>query len=188
MIYPQKLNSRDGDVILRICIVVSVVLAVLLFGINKLTTPEIHWSAIANCGIIYAWITVMYSIKRNTNIAGHVLLQIIIMSMLMLYIDDRIGFRSWSINIAIPIILIAGNAIMLILTIVSYKKYINYAIYQLTIVLITLCSFVLFIGKGIIGFKILWQVTSIISILNLLVTISLCSKQIKEAIIRKVHR
>ena len=187
MIYPQKLNSKDGDTILKISAVVSIVLAILLIVINKLTTPQIHWSAIANCGIIYAWITVIYSIKRNTNIAGHVLLQIIIMSMVMLYVDDRIGFRGWSINIAIPIILIVGNAIMLILTISSYKKYINYAIYQLTIVLITLCSFVL-IGKGIIGLKILWQITSIISILNLLVTLCLCSKEIKEAITRKLHR
>ena len=187
MIYPQKLNSKDGDIILKISIGISIALAVLLFIINKLTTPEIHWSAIANCGIIYAWITVIYSIKRNANIAGHVLLQIIITSMVMLYIDDRIGFRGWSINIAIPIILIVANVIMLILTILNYKKYINYAIYQLAIVLITLCSFVL-IGKGIIGFKVLWQVTSIISILNLIVTISLCSKEIKEAIIRKVHR
>lgn len=187
MIYPQKLNSKDGEIILRISIGISIVVAVLLFVVNKLTTPAIHWSSIANCGIIYAWITVMYSVKRNTNIAGHVLLQIIIMSMVMLYIDDRIGFIGWSINIAIPIILIVANAVMLILTILSYKKYINYAIYQLTIVLITLCSFVL-IGKGIICLKILWQVTSIISILNLLVTISLCSKEIKEVIIRKVHR
>ena len=187
MIYPQKLNSKDGDTILRISIVVSVVLAVLLVVINKLTTPEIHWSAIANCGIIYAWITVMYSVKRNTNIAGHVLLQIIIASTAILYIDERIGFIGWSVNIGIPIILIAGNAVMLILTIVSYKKYINYAIYQLAIVLITICSFV-FIGKEIIGFKVLWQVTSAISILNLIVTISLCSKEIKEAFIRKVHR
>ena len=187
MIYPQKLNSKDGDLILKISIGVSVVLAILLFVINKLTTPTIHWSAIANCGIIYAWITVIYSIKRNTNIAGHVLLQIIIMSIVVLYIDNRIGFLGWSINIAIPTILITANVIMLILTIISYKKYINYAIYQLTIVLITICSFVL-IGKEIIGLKILWQVTSIISILNLVVTLCLCSKEIKEAIIRKVHR
>ena len=187
MIYPQKLNSKDGDIILRISIVTTIVLAVLLFVINKLITPEINWSAIANCGIIYAWITVIYSIKRNTNIAGHVLLQILMISVVMLYIDYRLGFRGWSINIAIPIILIVANAIMLILTILSYKKYINYAIYQLTIVLITICLFI-FVGKEIIGFKVLWQVTSIISILNLLVTISLCSKEIKEAIIRKVHR
>ena len=187
MIYPQKLNSRDGDIILKIAIVVSVVLGVVLFVINKATTPQIHWSAIANCGIIYAWITVIYSVKRNVNVAGHVLLQIIIVSMALLYIDERIGFIGWSVNMGIPIILIIGNVIMLILTIVSYKKYINYAIYQLAIVLITICSFV-FIGKEIIGFKVLWQVTSAISILNLIVTVSLCSKEIKEAIIRKVHR
>ena len=186
MIYPQKLNSKDGDIILKIFIAISIVLGLLLVVINKLTAPEIHWSAIANCGIIYAWITVIYSIKRSTNIAGHVLLQIILVSMAILYIDERTGFIGWSINIGIPIILIIGNVIMLTLTIVSYKKYINYAIYQLIIVLITICSFG-FITKEIIGFKVLWQITSAISIFNLIVTMSLCSKEIKEVIIRKIH-
>ena len=154
--------------------------------INKMITPKIPWAAIANCGIIYTWLTVIYSIKRRSNIAGHVLLQIIIISMAMLYIDDKIGFSGWSINIAVPIILIAANVIMLILTIISYRKYIKYAIYQLTIVLISVSSFS-FITKGVIEFEILWKITNGISILNLIITIILCYKDIKEAIIRKIH-
>ena len=35
----------------------------------------------------------MYSINRNTNIGGHVLLQTILISVAVLYIDDKIGFR-----------------------------------------------------------------------------------------------
>lgn len=183
MIYPQKLNSKEGEKLIKIFLLISTVIAIMLIIINKLINPDISWSAFANCGIIYIWITVIYSIKRNTNIAGHVLLQTVIMSMVSLYIDDKIGFNGWSINIAIPIILMIANITMLILTIVSYKKYIKYAIYQLIIVSITLISIILIIrNTNILGFS-----TIIVSIINLVISLILSYKDIKEEIIRKFH-
>lgn len=183
MIYPQKLNSKEGEQLLKIFLIISIIVAILLIVINNIVTPDIPWSAFANCGIIYIWITVIYSIKRNTNIAGHVLLQIIIMSMAALYIDDKIGFYGWSTNNAIPIILIVANVTMLILTIVSYKRYIRYAIYQLVIVLITLVS-IIFVMRNT---NILGNSAVIISIINMLISLILSYKDIKEEIIRKFH-
>ena len=62
MIYPQKINSKKSDKIIYSILLTSVVIAIVLFIINKLRTPQIHWAALANCGIIYAWLTVIYSI------------------------------------------------------------------------------------------------------------------------------
>ena len=137
MIYPQKLNNKKREIIFNLLIIISSILAILLIVINRLTTPEIHWSAIANCGIIYIWVTAIYSIKRSTNIGGHVLLQIIAISIVLLYIDKTAGFTGWSIHIGIPIVLIVANATMLILTMISYRKYVRYAIYQLAIIFIS---------------------------------------------------
>jgi hypothetical protein len=186
MIYPQKLSSKKGEIVLKTLMVSSVLLGIILFIINKLTTPNIRWAALANCGIIYTWITVIYSIKRGTNIAGHVLIQTITTSVVVLYIDDRIGFRGWSLNIAIPIILIVANITMLVLTIVTHKNYIKYAIYQLIIVLITLVSMWLILEQ-IIKLRILSNITIIVSFINLLLSLILCFKDVKEALIRKLH-
>ena len=186
MIYPQKLSSKKGEIVLKILMASSVLLGIILFIINKLTTPNIRWAALANCGIIYTWITVIYYIKRGTNIAGHVLIQTITTSVVVLYIDDRIGFRGWSLNIAIPIILIIANITMLVLTIVTHKNYIKYAIYQLMIVLITLASMWLILEQ-IIKLRILSNITVIISVINLLFSLILCFKDVKEALIRKLH-
>lgn len=186
MIYPQKLNSKKGERILNIFLIVSILIAILLIIINKLTTPQVHWAALANCGIIYIWITVIYSIKKSTNIAGHVLIQTMAISALVLYIDKTIGFAGWSINMAIPIILIVANITMLILTIVSHKKYIKYAIYQLIIVLISLVPLFL-IMKNMMGSNILSKIAIIISIISLTLSLILCCKDVKEAIIRKFH-
>ena len=186
MIYPKKLSSKKGDLIFKIFLISSFVLGILLFIINKLTTPDIPWATLTNAGIIYIWITVFYSIKKNTNIAGHVLIQAIAISLLTIFIDYKLGFEKWSINIAIPIIIIIANITMLILTIVSYKKYIKYAIYQLIIVLFSMIPVIL-IGENILENKVLSIVASSIYISNLILTLILSAKDVKEAVIRKFH-
>jgi len=186
MIYPKKLNSKKSEKALNILIIISIALAISLIIINKLTTPAIHWSALANCGIVYVWITIIYSIKKSINIAEHVLLQTIAMSLVVFYTDYRIGFKGWSIDIAFPIILIGANATMLILTIVSRKEYIKYAICQLIVVFISFIPITLII-KDVVEMKLLSIIAIFISILNFTISIILCYKDVKEAIISRLH-
>lgn len=75
---------------------------------------------------------------------------------------------------------------MLILTIVSYKRYIRYAIYQLIIVLFSALPAV-FMTERIIHNNALSIIATIISLLNFIICLVLCSKDIKEAIVRKFH-
>lgn len=186
MIYPQKINAHKSNIIIRSLLIASILLGIILVVINKLTTPNIHWAAMCNAGIIYTWVTVIYSINKNINIAGHVLLQTIAISILTTYIDYVTGFKAWSLNLAIPIMLTIANATMLILTIVSYKKYIRYAIYQLLIVILSMLP-TFFIYENLTNNKVLCYVATGISVLNLLITLMLSAKDVKEAIIRKFH-
>ena len=186
MIYPKKLSSKKGDLIFKIFLISSVILGIILFIINKLTTPNIPWATLTNAGIIYIWITVFYSINKNTNIAGHVLIQAIAISLLTVFIDYKLGFEKWSINISIPIIIIIANVTMLVLTIVSYKKYIKYAIYQLIIVLFSMIPVIL-LSENVLENRVLSIIASSISIINLILTLILSTKDVKEAIIRKFH-
>lgn len=186
MIYPQKLNSRKSDIILKIFILSSILIAIILIVINQLTTPKIPWAALANSGIIYVWVTVFYSVKKKINIAGHVLLQTIAISILTCYIDYKVGFRGWSMSIAIPILIMIANVTMLILTIVSYRKFIKYAIYQLVIVLFSMLPIIL-ITENLVKNKTLSIIASGISIINLILTLLLCAKDVKEVVVRKFH-
>ena len=186
MIYPQKLNSKKSDKIIGISALISIIIGIGIVIINTLVTPKIKWAALCNCGIIYAWVTVIYSVKRNTNIAAHVLLQTIALSMLTLYIDYKIGFKGWSTDIAIPIMIIIANITMLILTIVSYKKYLKYAIYQLIIVFLSMAPIVLIV-ENVVHNKVLSVISCCICVINFLLSLVLCSKDVKEEIIRKFH-
>ena len=110
----------------------------------------------------------------------------ITISSVVLYIDQRIGFKGWSFNIAIPIILMIANVTMLILTIISYKKYIKYAICQLILVIFIILPIFL-VMRNMMELKTLNKIAIIISALNLTITMILCYKDVKEAIIRKLH-
>ena len=53
MIYPQKLTSKKSNELVNMLIISSIMIGVVMFIINKITSPTIPWSAIANAGLIY---------------------------------------------------------------------------------------------------------------------------------------
>ena len=75
---------------------------------------------------------------------------------------------------------------MFVLTIVSYKRYIRYAIYQLIICVFSLLPAYFIIEKMILN-PVLSYVAIGISCLNFLLTIFLCARDVKEAIKMKFH-
>lgn len=186
MIYPEKIKAKRSDKIIKICMMISIGIALILLFINKLTTPSIPWAALVNAGILYTWVVTIYAIKKNINIAGHVLLQTIALSVLTIYIDYKLGMKGWAINMAIPIMIMIANLTMLVLTIVSYKKYMKYAIYQLIIVVFSMLPIV-FLTEHIIQNKTLSIIASGVSVLNFVICMVLCAKDMKEEIIRKFH-
>lgn len=186
MIYPEKIKAKKSDKIIKILLSLSIGMALILVVINKLTTPSIPWAALVNAGILYSWVVVMYSIKKNINIAGHVLLQTIALSLLTFYIDYKLGMKGWSINIAIPIMIMIANVTMLVLTIISYKKYIKYAIYQLMIVFFSMLPIV-FMTEHMVQDKTLSMIASGVSVLNFVLCLVLCARDVKEEIVRKFH-
>ena len=75
---------------------------------------------------------------------------------------------------------------MLILTAISYRKYIKYAIYQLIILIFSILP-VIFIYERIIEFKVLGFISIGVCLVNLVITMILSFKDVKETIIRKFH-
>ena len=114
------------------------------------------------------------------------MIQTIAISILTTYIDYSLGFKKWSLEISIPIIITIANITMLILTIVSHKKYMRYAIYQLVICVWSLIP-IYFIQDKIIHNVVLSYIAIGISALNFILTIVLSAKDVKDEIIRKFH-
>jgi len=186
MLYPQTINAKKTDFIIKVAILISFVVGVMLVLINKFTTPEIRWAGYCNAGIIYIWVTVLYALNKNVNIANHLFIQMLALSALAVYIDLRLGFEAWSINLAIPIIVIIINITMLILSIASYSNYIRYAFVQVLIVLASTVP-LFFVYENLVNDKTLSIVATSISGINLLFSLIFHFKDIKEEIVKKFH-
>ncbi len=105
---------------------------------------------------------------------------------MVIYIDHIWGKIGWSVNIAIPIMIMIANLTMLVLTIVTHKKYMKYAIYQLIIVLLSMLPIIL-VTEHIVQDKTLSILATGISVLNFILCLALSAKDLKETIIRKFH-
>lgn len=185
-LYPNIINVKKSDIVINTLIIISEILCASCILINSLITPNFKWSLIVILGVVYSWITVYYAVKRTINIASHVLLQTVAVSAILFLLDVIIGYRGWSISIGLPIAICAENITMLVLTIVTRKKYFKYALYQ--ILALTLNTVIIVIIAVASPKKLLpISLTSITSIITLIMAIALCGKDLKEELKRFFH-
>ena len=186
MLYPKLSNVKRNNIIFIASIAISVIIINILLIINVLVDKTNHWSMLCIAGIIYAYGTVIYTKKRNVNIASNVFAQCLLVSLLILAIDYFLGYRGWSINIAIPIVVIVANSTLMILTIISRKRYIRYSVYHMLTFLFSMIPLILLLS-GILENKVLTIVSSGIAGLSLLLTIILCGKAMWEETKKRLH-
>lgn len=186
-LYPKIRNVKKDNLAIKIMIIVSVLVSLTCLIVNICTTDDFMWSLIVIIGIIYSWVTVMYSIYRNVNIASSVMVQLIAISIITICIDYIIGYSKWAINLAIPIIIIVANITMFILTISSFHKY-KYAIYQLIIFLLSVIPLgILVWGDEIITKPLFTIISSSIALFTFVFSLILCGKSIVEELDRRLH-
>lgn len=137
-LYPRITNIKRNQFVIELLFCVSMLAILACLIVNYAVQERFSWSILVILGIIYTWIVTLYSIKENRNIAFHVMLQLIILSILVYAVDLNLGFHKWSVEIAIPTIIISANIIIFILTIIHHKRYAKYVIYQLVIFLLSM--------------------------------------------------
>ena len=187
-LYPKIRNVKRGNIAIKIMAIVSIVIALTCTIVNLCTSTRYLWCLIVMVGIIYSWITVIYSVHRNINIASNVVLQTIAISALTLCIDYILGYQGWAINLAIPIIIIVANVTILVLTIVSVRRYYKYAIYQLILSVLSFIPLIILLAfDGIITRPIFTIIASSIAAFTLVMSLILCGRNIVEELDRRLH-
>ncbi len=187
-LYPKVRNVKKANLARIIMVIISIVIILATIIVNLCTSTRYLWCLIVIAGIIYAWITVMYSIHRNVNIGSSVTLQFIIISLLSIVIDLIFDHKGWAVNIAIPIIIIIVNVTMLVLTLCSINRYYKYAIYQLIIFVFSMIPLVIYFAfDAIITMPILTIISSSITVFTFIMSLILCGKNIVGELDRRLH-
>ena len=186
MLYPKLSNIKRNNIIFILSIAISIIIIDILLLINVLVDKTNHWSMLCIAGIIYVYGTGIYTKKRNINIASNVFFQCLLVSLLILAIDYFLGYSGWSINISIPIVIIIANSTLMVLTIVSRKRYIRYALYHILTFLFSMIQLVL-LFCGVLENKVLTIVASGIAAFSLVLTIMLCGRAMWEETKKRLH-
>lgn len=185
--YPHiAVGPHKYDMIKRIFLFISIISAVGSVVTNYLTYNGIMWSAITIAAIIYFWIIMTYSIKRNINIASQILLQLLCISVITVIMDNSVGYTGWSVNHVIPEIIILANISLLIIIFINRMYWHTYVLYQIVMAVTGLIPGVLFIC-GMIKELLPTVVATITSFLVLLITIIFADKSIKGELKRRFH-
>lgn len=187
-LYPEVRNVKKGNIAIRVMLIVSAVTVIICFIVNLCTSTKFWWSLIVLAGIVYTWLSVIYSVHRNINIASTVLVHLVAISLLTLCIDYVLGYSGWAINLSIPIIIAVANITIFVLTMVSIHRYYKYAMYQLIIFLLSLIPLIIVLfSDNIITIPIFTIISSSIAVFTLIFSLILCGKSIIEELDRRLH-
>lgn len=185
--YPViEVNPHKYNIIKRIFLFISVISGAGAVITNYLTYNGVMWSVLTIAAIIYFWILMTYSIKRNINIASQILLQLLCVSVLTVIIDNSIGYIGWSVNQVIPEIIILANISLLIIIFVNRMYWHTYILYQIVIAISGLIPGILYLCK-LIKEPLPTIIATVTSFLVLLVTIIFGDKTIKSELKRRFH-
>lgn len=185
--YPTiDVSVHKYNIIKRIFMFVSILSAVASVVTNYVTYNGVIWSAITIAAIIYFWVILTYSIKRNRNIASQILVQVLCTSIIIVIFDNAIGYIGWSVNHVIPEIMILANVAVLILVFVNRMYWNTYVINQIVIAICGLIPGVLFLC-GLIDVILPTIMATATSFIVLVVMIIFGDKTIKSELKRRFH-
>lgn len=185
--YPViEFDLHKFHIITRLFLFLSIIFGAAIVLFNYLTFHGSWWSVICIGVMIYAWITILFSIQHNTNPAAKILVQTLAAQFFCVIIDFVLGYQGWSVNYAIPGIILIANGSMLILMIVNFMSWQSYILFQIEYVVFSLILVILYF-IGIIQKPLLTFLAIGSSVIILTGTMIFGDKKAKNELKRRFH-
>lgn len=185
--YPDvKAVSRKLSFVVRLHSFLAIVVEAALITINYLTYRGIWWSAISGIIILYFFITLNYSLKKNNGYKTVILVQLIGAVLLAIVSDFIVGYQGWSVNYVLPSAILLLNATIGILMIINASNWQSYLLMQIFTVLLS-CGCVILWKFGFIKGPVLTSVALAVSLCFLLGTLIFGERKAKAELKRRFH-
>lgn len=128
-IYPVIPLTYRRHILVRILVFISVVAIVASYVVYKIFPTSVNWPGFVLLGLISAWLSLVYVLRKRHNITKTITWQVIIVSGLVIFWDLKIGWKGWSLDYVVPFLCIAAMIVMYITAKVlrlSARDYISY--------------------------------------------------------------
>lgn len=185
--YPEiSYNVDKWKKVTNVFYAVMLTLAACLGVINWLTYSGFLWSGIAIAGILYAVVSLRYSIMRNANLGARILIETIGAQALLIVIDHVLGYQGWSVDFAVPSTILFADLAIVFLILVNRLNWQSYFMYQLAVTVFSFIPILLW-ALGVLNRPVMAVITVIVSVMILTVTILLGDRSVKNELIRRFH-
>ncbi|WP_042221017.1 DUF6320 domain-containing protein [Oceanobacillus manasiensis] len=186
-LYPDYMTMKKRRTfIAKVVAFLSITMASTCFVINLLVNADYLWSLYVVGGAVYLWVTMNHTLLSSAHTGAKIILQVISLSSVLVIMDFTSGFQRWSVNFAIPLIIIMAT---LLTTIIILKKRVHWRDYMGYTFVMFVIGFIP-IGLYISGIAtVLWTCvgTSLYALLTLIGMLLFSYKTIKEEFIRRFH-
>lgn len=185
--YPVPYCQGDGlkKLFLSFSCVLAVI-SVMLVAVNAAVFTGFWWSAIAVPGILYAWLTLRYSILRHAGLGRSVLIQTLGLQALLVVIDCVCGYQGWSVNYGIPASILFADTAVIFLMIVNRMNWQSYFMYQIAITVFSFIPLILW-AAGLVTRPLLTVITVMMTVFLLVVTVFGGKRRFRSELERRFH-
>ena len=129
-IYPDIAPLYKSHIAIRILVFISIVIIVTSFAVNIIFPSDRNWPILLIFGLLSIWLGLIFVVQKRYHIAKKIVWQVIIVSLLSIFWDYKIGWRGWSLDYVIPIASVSAMIIMYVTAKImrlSSRDYITYA-------------------------------------------------------------
>lgn len=185
--YPDvKDVARRLNFVVKLYTFLAIVVEGGLIAINYAFFSGLWWSAISGVAILYFYMTLRYSIQKNSGYLRIILTQIFAAVILAIVVDIIVGYRGWSVNYVAPGAILLMDLAVLILMLVNVANWQSYILLQIMTVLLSGVMLILW-RIGIVGHPVVTVVASAVSAVMFVGTIIFGDRRAKNELKRRFH-
>ena len=185
--YPDVEGRRKKmRLALKVVLFIFVVAEFLMIMINRLTSVTYPWSLITGVALLYIYLSLMYWITYDSGFASKVGLQIMLTSFLLFAIDYFNGMRGWSLEWAIPGIILLGDLIVAVLMLINRSRWQSYLLLLLFLAIFSFVLIILYLC-GVIGNILMPLICEAVTFLYLFVMILFGERKAEHEFSRRFH-
>lgn len=111
-IFPQIPYAFKRHLAMRILVFISLCAVVVSFTIRIMVPTRVNWPMFVALGFTSLWLWIIIVLGKRHNLPKTILWQAVLVSALALFWDWLTGWRNWSLNYLVPIVLIISASMM----------------------------------------------------------------------------
>lgn len=145
--YPKiKLDSKHFESIsFKLYIFLTIIVFFFAISVKFLDEKDLTYLLLSTSVLGYIWMTIYTIQKSLRNIGFFILRQMLSIAFIVIIIDYALGYSTWSLNYAIPLIIVLGVSSITAIAMFKPMQFREYFVYQITISIVGVLSILLII-------------------------------------------